>query len=245
MRLRKKRIDVGWLFNESADATFVWFEPERFSRNLPMPEVHRSLLRCPAVSDFESRYFVIRCPYDITLRLIESDNEAFGGYEIMNADGLKSPVSENILHLDTQAAWRNPNRPVLQVWCPYRFISDDPVWLSLLPPFLEPMDWPGIVISARFPIHIWPRVLNWGFEWYKTSEDLVLRRGQPWMYIYFETEKPDSIIRLVKAERTSELTEYFKGLDNTVKYIRHTFSLFDVAKSRRPKKLLKPKGNHK
>ena len=94
------------------------------------------------------------------------------------------------------------------------------------------------MIGGRFPTHIWPRILMWAFEWHDTTQDLVLRRGEPWFYIRFETMDPSRQVRLVEAEMTPELRAYCNGMDGVVNYVNRTFSLFQTAERRRPPKLL-------
>jgi hypothetical protein len=46
---------------------------------------------------------------------------------------------------------------------------------------------------------------------------------------------------MFELEYTSELQEYRKGISATPKFMSNTFSLFETAYQRRPKKLLKRK----
>jgi hypothetical protein len=94
------------------------------------------------------------------------------------------------------------------------------------------------MIGGRFPIHIWPRALMWAFEWYDAKQDLVLRRGEPWFYVRFESQDPSRPVRLVEAEMTPQLKEFLKGVTSVTNYMNRTFSLFATARARRPKRLL-------
>jgi hypothetical protein len=140
-----------------------------------------------------------------------------------------------------QSRWRDPRRPVLQITAPYRFICDEPCWINQLPPYYHyrapPL--PGLMIGGRFPIHNWPRSLMWAFEWWDSARDLVLRRGEPWFYVRFETEDPAKPLRLVEAEMTPELREFCRGFDGITNYVNQTFQLMERAAERRPAKLLK------
>ena len=80
--------------------------------------------------------------------------------------------------------------------------------------------------------------MMWAFEWYDTSRELVLRRGEPWFYVRFETHDPSRHVRLIEADMTPDLRQYLSGLSSVTNYVNRTFSLFDTAKSRRPKVLL-------
>lgn len=83
--------------------------------------------------------------------------------------------------------------------------------------------------------------MMWAFEWFDIKQDLVLRRGEPWFYVRFETENPSRPVRLIEAENTPALKEYIAGLSSVTNYVGRTFSLFSTARERRPKKLLFPK----
>jgi hypothetical protein len=109
-----------------------------------------------------------------------------------------------------------------------------------MPPFLcyKNPQWPGVVIGGRVPIHIWPRPLSWAFEWYDISKDLMIKRGEPWFYLRFETTDANRHVRLVEADLTPELRTYFAGINGVVNYVNGTYSLFGTAQARRPKQLL-------
>jgi hypothetical protein len=164
---------------------------------------------------------------------------------LRNLLGDASPVRpralDSFLSLNKETEWRYPNRPTIQITLPYLFIADEPVYMSQLPPFLHLLDnpWPGTLFGGRFPIDVWPRVLTWAFEWHDISKPLVLKRGDPWFYVMFESNSPERPIQLVEVENTPELQSYVKTISGAVNFVNQTFSLFGVAASRRPKKLLK------
>lgn len=130
--------------------------------------------------------------------------------------------------LHPQNEWRHPERPIIQITAPY---------LDYLP---TPR--PGVQMGGRFPIHIWPRPLSWGFEWHDINKPLVLKRGEPWFYVRFETENPAAHVRLVEQEMTGELTKYLDSIIDVSNYVNKTYSMFGEARRIRPAKLLKPKG---
>ena len=151
--------------------------------------------------------------------------------------------SAELVHLVAPKEWRDPNRPILQLLTPYLFLADEPVYMTQLPPICHYRNppWPGVLIGGRLPIHIWPRPMMWAFEWYDPKQELILRRGEPWFYVRFETEDPSRPVRLIEAEMTPQLKEYVGGLNAVTNYVNRTFSLFSTARERRPKRLLVPK----
>jgi len=98
-----------------------------------------------------------------------------------NSSPMRPKGLSHYVILTPEREWRYPDRPTLQIKLPYVFISDAPVYLSQLPPFLHMLNdpWPGTLFGGRFPINIWPRPLMWAFEWHQASKPLILKRGDP------------------------------------------------------------------
>ena len=240
---RSRVTEVGWLI--SADkATFLYDGPRPAGKKVPLPENVKAVGYCPAIVDHEARLFEVPCPVDLHLRFgTDKDNKP----TLINAAGKKSTVArsalQSMVHLMAQDRWRDPKRPVVQIAAPWRFITDDPVWMTQFPPFNHYRDppLPGLMIGGRFPIHLWPRSLMWAFEWWDVRKELILKRGEPWFYVRFETQDPSRPVRLVEAEMTPELGEFCKGLDSITNYANQTYQFFNVAEQRRPKTLLKKK----
>ena len=236
-------VEIGWLL-EAQKATFVYDAPRPVSRKTPLPPNVKAVGFCPAVVEHEARLFEVPCPVDMHLRMGQDKN---GQPTLVNVLGKQSPVSGKVMnsmvHLMGQDRWRDPKRPLLQVTAPWRFLADEPVWMSQLPPFNHYRDpiLPGLMIGGRLPIHIWPRSMMWAFDWHDPSKDLILKRGEPWFYVRFETTDPSKPVRLVEAEMTPELREYCNGLDSVTNYVNQTYQLFATAEKRRPKVLLKKK----
>ena len=236
-------VKVGWLYTHAKSS--ILFEPPTRVRSVQMNKQHaKSASRCPAILGLESRYFEIKCPFDIEIAY-ELDPE--GNPIIRNLLGEKSPVRSNkmrqFLRLMDQVEWRYPDRPTIQLQLPYFFVADEPVYITQLAPFLHynKNPWPGTIFPGRFPAHIWPRPIMWAFEWHETDKPLILKRGEPLFYVTFETEPQDRSIQLVEAQKTPELEEYCEMITGVAGYVNQTFSLFKSAEERRPPKLLVPK----
>lgn len=233
---------VGWLLQVERTSV-IWDAPRPFKPESAKNPVSKSVAQCPAVLDFDRRYFVINSPIDLHLRLSKNNGE-FG---ITNMLFDKSPIRPEALAqmmvIQPQAEWRHPDRPVLQMLTSYVFVSDDPVYVNQCPPFLHynPVVRPGVQINGRFPIDIWPRALQWAFEWHDLSKDLVLKRGEPLFYVHFEGPDPSAPVRLIEAKRTPELMGYIDSITGVTEYVSQTYSLFKNARERRPQRLLFPK----
>ncbi len=241
---RARTVDVGWLL-QTDKAGFIWDAPRKLSRTEGKITHAKGLSYCPAVVDFEARLFEVPCPVDIQLRFMLDDGK--GKPALVNIAGnngtIRPKYLNQMLAVVGRNEWRHPDRPLIQFITPYLCVTDEPVYMSQLPPFCHypktPL--PGIMIDGRMPIHIWPRPLMWAFEWYDTTKDLVIRRGEPWFYLLFETNDPTRRVRLIEADMTPALEEYLSGLKGVSNYVSRTYSLFHTAEERRPKVLLTPK----
>ena len=240
---RSRTVTVGWTVR-APHAHVIWAPPRAYEQALPKPKSAKSVQLCPAAIDFDRRHFVIPCPLDITLKF---ERQANGQLSLMDSDGPQSSLRpqglRELVTLQPPHEWRHPDRPLIQFVAPYVFIADDPCYIVQTPPYLHyfPEARPGIQICGRFPIHSWPRPFSWAFEWHDASKPLVLKRGEPWFYVRFETETPSARIRLVEAELTPELEEHIKAIADVTNFVNRTYSLFAEAQRRRPATLLKPK----
>ncbi len=243
-RGKKRTVTVGWTVR-FPQAESIWLPPKSFSRADPKPASSKSVQVCPAAIDFDRRHFVIPCPIDLNLAF---SRQANGQLQLIDEDGEKSAMRPtgraNMMILHPQNEWRHPERPILQIVAPYVFVSDEPCYVVQSAPHLHyfPEPRPGVQMGGRYPTHIWPRPLSWGFEWYDTSKPLRLKRGDPWFYVSFETENPAAHVRLVEQEQTPELEKYLTSIVDVSNYVNKTYSLFGEARRLRPESLLKPKG---
>ncbi|HEX4138232.1 MAG TPA: hypothetical protein VHY84_26720 [Bryobacteraceae bacterium] len=240
--VNRSPLQVGWWLDTTHSA-FIWESPRPARRPDVRASHGKSVLRCPAVIDHESRLFEIPCPIDILLRFVDDENQPrlqhIGGEDA----SIRSKNLMDMISLTPRVEWRHPARPLLQVATPYRFVADEDTYLSQLPPFLHfrQVPWPGLLVTGRMPIHLWPRRLSWAFEWHDTSRELVISRGEPWFYVRFEGNGANRNVKLLEADLTPALSDYCKGLDGVTGFVNHTYSLFAVARQRRPKRLLSPK----
>jgi hypothetical protein len=239
---RSRMVDVGWII-DAEKTNVIWFSPKRLSRVESDMRHPKSLRFCPAMVDFEAKLFEVPCPIDVSFGIRKNEK---GEWSLFNALGEKSPIRGNhlgrLLHLVPPNEWRDPNKPVVQISTPYLFVSDEDVWINQLPPFIHyrPQQLPGLLVGGRFPIRDWPRHLMWAFEWHDTSKLIELKRGEPWFYAKFETMDPGRPVRMVEAEMTPELQGFIKACSGVTNYVGRTFSLFEIARERRPQTLLSP-----
>ncbi len=236
-------VTVGW-FLTSDKGAILYDAPERVSYRQTNRSHSKSASRCPAVIQLESRYFMVKCPFDIHIGFGRDDK---GKPHLINRAGTASSIRGNklgeVLTLVNEAEWRYPDRPTVQLSLPYCFIADETVYVTQLSAFMHyrPDPLPGTIFGGRFPLNIWPRPLMWAFEWHDPTKDIILRRGEPLFYVQFEANGPDRPVQLVQAERTPELQTYMEQIGGVVNYVNQTFGLFKAAEAMRPAKLLKRK----
>ena len=236
-------ITVGWFLTSDKGAV-LYDPPERVSFRQTNKTHAKSAGRCPGVIQLESRYFMVKCPFDIHLGFGRDDK---GKAVLINRAGTASPIRANklgdVMTLVSEAEWRYPDRPTVQLMLPYCFIADELVYITQLSAFMHyrKEQLPGTIFGGRFPVSIWPRPLMWAFEWHEPEKDIVLKRGEPLFYCQFEGEGPDRPVQVVEAERTPELQTYLEQIGGVVNYVNQTFGLFKAAEAIRPKKLLTPK----
>lgn len=234
-------VTVGWLLNDPK-TSIIYQAPERLSTGSQNKGHAKSAGRCPAITNMDSRYFVIRCPFDINIGF-QRDPKT-GKPTLVNRSGAKSAIRANKLgeklHLTSESEWRFPDRPTIQLSLPYLFITDEPVYVTQVSAFAHyrKEQLPGTIFGGRFPIDVWPRPLMWAFEWHDITKDIVIKRGEPLFYCQFEVDRPDRAVQLVKAQMTPELSEYLDAISGAVNYVNQTFSLFKEAEKIRPDKLL-------
>ena len=240
---KARNVTVGWTVR-AAKAGVLWQPPQVFTRNDQKAASSKSVQYCPAAVEFDRRHYVVTCPFDLTLQFEQLPN---GQLQLRDVDaeqsGVRPVALRELVVLHPQNEWRDPNKPVVQNVAPYIFVADEPCYIVQTPPYLHyaPAPRPGVQVGGRFPIHIWPRPLSWGFEWHDPTKPLKLKRGEPWFYVHFETENPAGRIRLVENEMTPELEKYVNSIVDVSNYVNKTFSLFGEAQARRPETLVKAK----
>jgi hypothetical protein len=235
------KIEIGWCIDEHA-AKFVFSEPQSLFKQRQKALSGRAVQACPAINELERDYFVIKNAFDLRLRIVK-EQKSYDLHIVEDGTRIDQDLVASFVHLMEPTLWRSETTPVVQIKIPYFFLSDSPCYMTMLAPYMSKnmVDWPGLLIGGRLPISIWPRTLNWAFEWTNLDKDLILRRGHDLCYLYFEGASLRSRASLHEIEYTAELAEYRKGISSVPKFMSNTFSLFETALERRPKNLLKKK----
>jgi hypothetical protein len=233
-------VTVGWFLTSDKRAV-LYDPPERVSFRQTNRQHAKSAGRCPGVIQLESRYFMVKCPFDLHLGF---SRDANGKATLVNRVGTASTIRSNklgeVITLVNEAEWRFPDRPTIQLALPYCFIADETVFITQLSPFMhyrkQPL--PGTIFGGRFPVNIWPRPLMWAFEWHEPEKDIILKRGEPLFYCQFESNDPARPVQVVEAALTDDLQKYLDQIGGVVNYVNQTFGLFEAAEAMRPTRLL-------
>src|SRR5206468_9843334 len=65
---------VGWL-TQTERTSVIWDAPKPFRQDSAKNPISKSVAQCPAVLDFDRRYFVVASPIDLHLRLSVTNGE--------------------------------------------------------------------------------------------------------------------------------------------------------------------------
>src|SRR5262245_52918611 len=159
---------VGW-FLDVDEAGAMYPDPIPIAHlQKKVPRNRKSPDYCPAVQSFNRNLFVLLAPYDLTLSCHDK-GDSFE-FRMETSSSTISPGSlRHVMFVTPPLEWRSPDRPVIQLRCPYVFVSDDDVTVEQTAPWLHYLQpaWPGVLIAGAFEIRSWVRPLSWAFEWYE------------------------------------------------------------------------------
>ena len=88
-------ITVGWYLNSDKGAV-LYDPPERIMFRQTNKTHSKSASRCPAVIQLESRYFMIKCPFDLNIGFARDDK---GKPVLINRAGTSSSIRANKLNV--------------------------------------------------------------------------------------------------------------------------------------------------
>lgn len=141
---------------------------------------------CPALQDMVKNMFIIRSPYDIHLT-----------YQKPNfvLDPAKSTLRDqsfiDFIQVTNPIDWTNKDTPLIQFHPQIIFVTDEKDLIAeYFPPWLEYRpDMPGIWTAAKINIWSWIRNTAIVFEWKDLTKPIIFKRGDPLMYVRFNTDK--------------------------------------------------------
>ncbi|MFM7444153.1 MAG: hypothetical protein ACKO2N_09630 [Tabrizicola sp.] len=87
-------LTVGWFLAQDKGAV-LYDPPERVMIRPPNKAHAKSASRCPAVIQLESRYFMVKCPFDLHIGFQRDDK---GKAVLVNRAGTASPIRSSKLN---------------------------------------------------------------------------------------------------------------------------------------------------
>ncbi|MEM6662182.1 MAG: hypothetical protein AAF666_08380 [Pseudomonadota bacterium] len=232
--------EIGYCLADPS-AGFAFQPPRTVFSEREKPLGLRSVQNCPAVNALERQIVEMPSPFGIRVTMAE---EAGKPSLNINPTGtfVQPEVINDILSMDPPDRWRHPKKPIIRIKLPFFFVTDVPCVVSHVPPFLaaEMRRWPGTMIGSRYPLTYWPQDLAFAMEWDRPNQELALRQGEPLCYFLFEFNRPEMRPGLVEAALTPELEEYRAGMEAIDHLTSELAEVVDMAKSRRPARLMVP-----
>jgi hypothetical protein len=118
-------VQVGWFLNEKKGG-IIYAAPERVRSVEANREHAKSASRCPAVIKMESRYFMVKCPFDIHIGFAR-DKDGKGVLRDLagTQSGIRASKLGDKLHLMNEVEWRTKGVPTIQL----SVSSSTPQWL--------------------------------------------------------------------------------------------------------------------
>ena len=189
-------------------ANTVYFEPEsayKFYKELRGQEL---FLKCPAFIQSLKNTFVVKAPYDITLRF-ENGNIIAEGYD-------QKFFNQNIFTKHVKSFSSPPF--MLEVMPRYVFVPDSnvSVSVSILQLILQPHQY-GFM-SGEFNITKWVRPVSYTFEVYDITKPIVFKRGDPLFMVKF-TPEDGSVVTLEQAVLTEDITRLIYGCTSIKNFV--------------------------
>jgi len=237
----KREVLLGWR-NSSPQAALAYFAPEPLDKT-EAAELSPLFSMYTQDSNFASRVFVVRSPFNMRIRLGRGQNGQMAFTNIAEPGGLTENAFRGLVTPILTSAQRDTDTPACQVALNLVLISDEPCSLQLMPPFLSPefRNWPGSLVCGRFPLQNWPRPLNAVLEWHDKKSDWVVKRGEPLVYLMPIYDDQSVYPKIVEADITPSLKRHLNRINDVASYGRNVGPMFDEAERMRPTKLLVPK----
>lgn len=216
---------------ESIDMSLALLPPEPLSKNIP-GNIRDSLYsRCPAFTDIMKNTFVIKCPFDFSLK-IELDTN-----RIECEERFKPLIKTFIVQ-----PYKTEN--LYQYYTHLHFFADSPCEAHEMSPFLHnnSLTRQTSVLHGQFNIHKWYRPFNTAFIPTTDKKYLLLemKRGDIISYIRFHTEEKIKLTEFINSQEIQNIANQcvsFKHARKGIFSLTHAYDSF--MQRQRNKQLLK------
>ncbi len=181
---------------------------------------------CPAFSSYISQTFVIKSPFDLELSFNENK------VRVLNSSLDKSEYEKN-LTVDIG------QYPTVQMELHIGIVSDAPCTIEIFGAFFSTneQDLTYRVIPGTYDIYSWQRFLNFAFEWTNFQKNIIIKRGQPILYMRFRSRNLNEKYQMVRIEMTDDLLAAVKRCQSSKLFLKgKSWSLMSINKLLRLRK---------
>lgn len=171
---------------EEYDWNLLYYKPEslykELTKNINKDNSSVSFFECPAFKDIATHTFIIKNPLNSGY-IIENDNIIPQTNCSIFAEIIRQPaISNNILI--------RYNFPII-------LFSEEPINVSLLPPYLHKPGYLnyGAIIPGKYDISSWFRPMSMEINLWDSVKEFHIKEDEPLAYISFDTEKRIKLVR--------------------------------------------------
>jgi hypothetical protein len=230
-------IEIGW-FVDVDIGEVVFDSPVPLKEVLPVEAARSPVATCPAIGGLRKRLYCLRAPFSFMVSL----HRGLASSSLVlhqSASSIAAWKAREWIRLMQASEWPSRDRPVVQVFLPYTFVTDADLMVRQVPPHQHYFGQarPGIVLAGEFAFRNWPRPLSWAFEFHDASKPLRVRRGEPLCYVEFAAPEGESV-HLKRVPRTAAIQDQQKRIGGVTALVRNTLRFTDVAGENRPQHLM-------
>jgi len=233
------KVEVGWLpWHENNHLTtnnaityFGWaeiaaFEPKKLDA---WENTTSGFTKCPAFVNYINSTYMLLANIDIELYWDRNNR-------VLNSN-LQHHAHNTYVNLHHGDFDPEKDYPIVGISSSYLFVADQPVVMELTPPYCH-IDPAWRVMPGAFNIYNWQRPVVPTFE--MLQDRVVIKRGQPLVYVRFKTENFNDVISLKRIERTPELDHVVNSNLSVKTYQKNlSWKIANTFNKLRPKKFLK------
>ena len=219
----RDKIDLEWMRN-------AVFPPEKLSEFYK--NTKSNFMHCPAHANFLKNYWVIKSPFDLSVKYDRQTDSYQIDQTQKFADDFLIPRGGEFTEND---------HALCSIHLSYLFVADEPVWISVLPPFLHG-DVPNTrLICGTYNIYNWQRPIDFSFEILDDKKPVDIKRGQPLMYVSFASKRLNETFKMKEIEMNDELVRIVKSCLPSKYFNRGVlgWAMHLMGNKSRPKRLVK------
>lgn len=185
---------------------------------------------CPAFSNYITQTYLIKSPFDIELSCENMKVRVI-------SSSLDKTEYEKNLTVDIG------ERPVVQMELHIGVVADQPCAVEVFGSFFNSKEQsePYRVIPGTYDIYSWQRFLNFAFEWTNPQKNIIIKRGQPILYVRFRSKNLSEKFQMVRIEMTDELLAAVKRCQSSKLFLKgKSWSLMSINRLLRRRKRFIP-----